>query len=112
MKTFTLTVGSKKYELSTSLRVAYVLQGMNNHKPYLEIFQNLDKMAIEQQIKFLYAAYSVAAKDAVVVDEDVFINECLDNLTLQEVLGAVQQLISGITGKSIDETVEAATPKN
>lgn len=111
MKTFTLVVGDKKYELSTSLRVAYVLQGMNNHKPYLEIFQNLDKMAIEQQIKFLYAAYSVAAKDAV-MDEDMFINECLDNLTLQEVLGAVQQLISGITGKSVDEAVEAATPKN
>lgn len=112
MKTFKLAVGKKKYELSTSLRVAYVLQGMNNHKPYLEIFQNLDKMAIEQQIKFLYAAYSVAAKDNAVVDEDVFINECLDNLTLQEVLGAVQQLISGITGKSIDEAAETATPKN
>lgn len=44
------------FELATNLKVAYKVQNYNNHKPYLQIFENLDKMYVEEQIDIIYAA--------------------------------------------------------
>lgn len=107
MKTITLKLGTKEYTLATTLRVAYVLQGMNNHKPYLDIFKEIDKLTLEKQVEFLYAAYTVAASTEVMSKEE-FLNECLDNLNLSEIMNCIMQIIAGITGKEISEASEVA----
>lgn len=114
MKTTTLTINNVDYTLATTLRVAYVLQGYNNHKPYLDIFQEIDKMPLEKQIEFLYAAYTVANGDQNMSKGD-FLNECLDNLNLGEIMDAIKMIIEGITGKKIEdiqaENAEAEVPE-
>ena len=105
MKTVILTIDGTDYKLATTLRVAYVLQGMNNHKPYLEIFQNVDKLPLEGQINFLYAAYTVACEDTPMTKE-VFLNLCLDNLDLGAIMDNIKSIIEGITGKKLVDTQE------
>ena len=100
MKTVALTIDGTDYKLATTLRVAYVLQGMNNHKPYLEIFQNVDKMPLEGQVNVLYAAYTVACEGAPMTKE-AFLNLCLDNLDLGEIMNNIKSIIEGITGKNL-----------
>ena len=102
MKTTTIVINNTEYSLATTLRVAYVLQGMNNHKPYLDIFQEIDKMTIEKQIEFLYAAYTVASTGETMSKSD-FLNLCLDNLDLSEIMKGIKSIIKGITGKDIDK---------
>lgn len=109
MKTIQLTIGETDYTLATSLRVAYVIQGMNNHKAYLDVFKEIDKMTIEKQVEFLYAAYSVAATDTPMPKND-FLNICLDNLDLSGVMGAIKQIIEGITGKTLKSLEEESVP--
>lgn len=114
MNTTTITIGTDTFTLSTSLRVAYVLQGMNNHRSYLEIFQEIDKMPLEKQIEFLYAAYSVAAP-ADAIDKATFLNLCLDNLNLADILTKIKEIISGITGRDLSDatlTEDAVQKKN
>ena len=115
MKIIELTIGTDTYPMATTLRVAYVLQGMNNHKPYLDIFQEIDKMTIEKQIEFLYAAYTVASTGETMSKSD-FLNLCLDNLDLSEIMEGIKNIIKGITGKDIDklsqQNAEDETTKN
>ena len=55
-----ITIGTTEYELATTLRVAYLVQGQNNHKSYVELFQEIDKMTLEQQVGIVYAAFVAA----------------------------------------------------
>ena len=106
-KTITMKAGDQLFELSTSLRVAYNLQEMNNHKSYLAIFQDIDKMPLENQIAILYTAY-VTANEAP-VDKKSFTDTVLDNNTLMDVMDYIKQVISGITGKEIKDDKESET---
>lgn len=111
MNTINVKIGEKEYTLATTLRVAYILQGMNNHKSYLDIFKEIDKLPLEKQIEFMYAAYTVATPEAISKDE--FLNICLDNLNLSDVMKYIKDIISGITGKNIDEKInEMQSQKN
>lgn len=107
MRTITLKLGTKEYPLATTLRVAYVLQGMNGHKPYLDIFKEIGTLTLEKQVEFLYAAYSVAATTEIMSKEE-FLNECLDNLTLAEIMKYISKIVEGITGKEISKNSEEA----
>lgn len=116
MKTITLTINGIDYKFATTLRVAYVLQGMNNHKPYLEIFQNIDKSPLEGQINILYAAYTVACEDVPMKKEE-FLNLCMDNLDLGILMDSIKNIIEGITGKELADAhkevvKEDSTEKN
>lgn len=108
MKSFTKIIGENEYTLATTLRVAYVLQGMNNHKSYLDIFQSIGEMAIEEQINVIYAAYMVGntTTDNNLITKDHFKNICLDNLDLTEMMDIIKTIIEGITGKKIQESTE------
>lgn len=97
-----MSVNGVEYPLATTLRVAYVLQGMHNHKSYMEIFQDLGTMPIEEQIGVIYAAYVVAC-DHEPMSKEEFKNLCLDNLTLTEIMGLIKSIIEGITGKKVEE---------
>lgn len=116
MKMFELHVGDNVYELATNLRVAYVLQGMNNHKSYLSIFQEIDKLPIEKQLEFLYAAYTVGSGSETILSKNDFINDCLDNLDLSQVMEAIKQVVMGITGQMMNEsspsTLDDSSSKN
>lgn len=111
MNTISVKIGDNEYILATTLRVAYILQGMNNHKSYLDIFKEIDKLTLEKQIEFMYAAYTVATPESISKEE--FLNVCLDNLNLSDIMKCIKDIISGITGKNIDEKItEPQSSKN
>lgn len=97
-------INGTEYELASTLRVAYKIQGQHNHKPYLEIFQNIDKMPIEQQIDIIYAALECSNPQAASsITRLGLLNYYLDNFTLKEVMNQLQGIIKGITGADDSE---------
>lgn len=95
-----IKINDKEFPLATNLRVAYKVQGQHNHKPYTAVFQSIGDMAIEEQIDILYAAFTVANPDmALTMTQKNFLNYCLDNFNLKEVMGMLTGVIKGITGQ-------------
>ena len=95
-----IKINDKEFPLATNLRVAYKVQGQHNHKPYTAVFQSIGDMAIEEQIDIIYAAFTVANPDmALTMTQKNFLNYCLDNFNLREVMGMLTGVIKGITGK-------------
>lgn len=95
----TTEVFGHTYGLSTTLRVAYMVQGQHNHKPYTEIFQNMGNMTIEQQIDVLYAAFKCANPfDAKSISAQQFRDYYLDHYNLHQVMDQLQAVIRGILG--------------
>lgn len=90
----------KTYDLATTLRVAYMVQGQHNHKPYTEIFQNMGNMTIEQQIDVLYASFKCANPfDAKSITTQQFRDYYLDHYNLHQVMDQLQAVIKGILGE-------------
>lgn len=90
------------YELATSLRVAYNIQGKHNHKPYSKVFAEIGDMPIERQIEILYAAFEI--KNPEVAKElqfKGFLNYCLDNYDLGAIMSYMEGVIEGIMGKEL-----------
>lgn len=101
----TTTINGTEYELSTKLKVAYMVQGCHNHKPYLEIFQDVAKMTLERQIEILFVAFQVANPEvAMTFNQKAFLNYYLENYNLKTVMSQLQSVIKGITGE--DEAPE------
>lgn len=99
MNVFT-TINGTEYELSTKLIVAYQIQGCHNHKPYLEIFQDVAKMTLERQIEILFVAFRVANPEvAKTFNQTAFLNYYLENFNLKQVMSQLQDVIRGITGE-------------
>lgn len=95
----TITLNDKKYELATTLRVAYQVQGQHNHAPYSEVFQNIGDMVLEDQVGILYCAFKVANPDeAKFILRTDFFNYYLDNYTLKQVMDQLEAVIKGIMG--------------
>lgn len=95
-----IKINDKEFPLATNLRVAYKVQSQHNHKPYTAVFQSIGDMAIEEQIDILYAAFTVANPDmALTMTQKNFLNYCLDNFNLKEVMKMLTGVIKGITGK-------------
>lgn len=101
MKTTSININGQSYTIATTLRVAYELQGMNNHKPYLDIFKEIEKMTIEKQIDFMYAGYKIA--NAMPMSQQEFRDMCLDNLDLMSIMNCIKSIIEGITGQKADK---------
>ena len=105
----TTIVNGKEYDLATTLRVAYLVQGQHNHKPYSEVFSGIGDMVLEDQIGILYCAFKVANPDeAKFIKREDFFNSYLDNFTLKEVMDQLEKVIKGIMGTE-DETEDAKT---
>ena len=93
----TTIVNGKEYDLATTLRVAYLVQGQHNHKPYSEVFSGIGDMVLEDQIGILYCAFKVANPDeAKFIKREDFFNSYLDNFTLKEVMDQLEKVIKGI----------------
>ena len=88
-----------EYELATTLRVAYKLQGYNNHKSYLEIFQNIGEMTLEKQIEILYTAFEVANPSEIDRwNKTTFLNCVLDNYNASQMLHLIEGVTTAIMG--------------
>lgn len=99
----TIVINDKEYELATTLRVAYNIQGQHNHKSYLEIFGEIDKMTLEQQIGIVYSAFQAANQEETkFIKANEFLNVFLDTYNLKELMDYVQSIIKGIMGEDFD----------
>lgn len=85
------------YPLATTLRVAYKVQGHNNHKPYSQVFSEIGDMTLEKQIEILFVAFQVANPEATMSQME-FMNYYLDHYNLKVMLDQVKEVIQGITG--------------
>ena len=104
----TIIFNEKEYNLATTLRVAYMVQGQHNHKPYTEVFQQIGNMTLEDQIAILYAAFACANKDeAKFITRQNFLDYYLDNYTLSDVMSQLQSVIEGITGQTLNDVEES-----
>lgn len=95
----TTTINGQEYELSTKLLVAYQVQGCHNHKPYLEIFQEVAKMPLERQIEILFVAFRIANPEvATTFNQQAFLSYYLENYNLTQMMAQLKAVIQGITG--------------
>lgn len=109
MSTPKVTINGTEYELSTKLRVAYKVQGQNAHKPYSEVFSQLDGMTIEKQVEILYAAFEVAnPEQSKVITFQKFLDWYLDNSDVSNIMEQLQDVIGGILGKDLKAEAETA----
>ncbi len=105
----TFTLDGKTYSLATNMRVAYEIQNCNNHTSYKDVFSRIGDMTIEEQIQIVYCAYSVANKNAdIKLSEKQFLHTYLDDVdqNLNSLMTTIKAIVSGIMGKSLDETGE------
>lgn len=101
-----ITYNGAEYELSTKLRVAFQIQNRFNHKPYAQLFQSIDSMGIEEQIRMLYISFNLANPN--VLSEIEFQNYILDNWGIAQVTETVAHLVEAImfNGLSDEEVAE------
>lgn len=101
MKNPEIVIKGVTYPLATTLRVAYKIQGMNDHKPYLELFQDLPNMPVEKQVEFIYAAFECANPGKFTVVE---FSDCLmDTMNVSDMLDTLRAITNGIMGVDEDE---------
>ena len=117
-----ITINGTEYPMATTLRVAYLVQGQHNHKPYSEVFQNIGNMSIEDQIGILYCSFSCANPDkSKTMDRLTFQNALLDSpdMTLSKIMKLITELIKSIMGDDLpkdiedvsEDTEDVATPR-
>ena len=103
-----LIMWGREFEMSTTLRVAYEVQGQHNHKPYAEIFKDMGEAPVEDQIGVIYASFLCAnreyAKDQGITRK-VFTEAYLDTYNLKALMDHLKELIDGIFG-GIEEEEE------
>lgn len=103
----TIDINDKTYDLATTLRVAYIIQGQNNHRSYIELFSEIDSMTLEQQIGIVYAAFKAAnPDDATFIKPNTFLDYFLDAYNLGELMDYVTKIIEGIMGKKLKDVQE------
>lgn len=101
MKNPEIVIKGATYPLSTTLRVAYKIQGMNDHKPYLELFQDLPNLPVEKQIEFIYAAFECANPGKFTAGE--FSDYLMDTMNVSSMLDTLRAITNGIMGVSDEE---------
>ena len=99
----------QEYEVSTTLRVAFTIQNRFNHKPYMQIFQDIQNMMLEEQVRMLFVAFDL--KNPNVATEKQFLDEVLDNWNLNMITRKVAELVEAITFNGMSEE-EIAEVKN
>ena len=106
-----VVLGGETYELATTLRVAYRVQGQNNHKPYSEVFASIGDMPLEDQVGILYEAFWCAnPAERTHYTRQQFLEEYLDRYNVKQMMLQLKAVIQGIMGIKDDE-VENANPQ-
>ncbi len=100
----TVQINGVDYPLDTTLRVAYKVQGMNNHQPYSKVFEELGDMLLEKQIEILYVAFQIANPEfAREFTQSMFFNYYLEHFNLKEVMAQLKSVVQGVLGESDEE---------
>lgn len=106
----TVQINGTEYTLDTTLRVAYQVQGMNNHRPYSKVFEELGDMTLEKQIEILYVAFKVANPEiAQTFTQMMFFNYYLEHFNLKEVMAQLKAVIKGVLGEDDEDEPEENT---
>lgn len=104
MNRLSITINDREYQLATTLRVAFKVQGMHGHKPYIEIFQSMSDMPVEQQIGIIWAAFEVQNPDeAKAITQIGFQNYVLDHLILKDLMEILQSISAAMMGEDKDQ---------
>lgn len=104
MNNLSIVFQGQAYPLATTLRVAFMVQGQNDHKPYAEIFKDVGTMPVEKQIDIVYAAVVCANKDfAKACTAQSFRDYYLDNYNLKDLLAHLEAVVKGIMGEAPEE---------
>ena len=115
----TINIKGTEYDMATTLRVAYKVQGQHNHEPYSKVFEKIGDMTVEQQLGILYCSFECANPEVAKQFTQIeFINYCLDNMNLKDMLDKLKELVQGIMGTDGTEpsqeptagTADEATP--
>lgn len=99
-----IIVDGKSYELADTMRVLYELRDITKAKNIREAMASLTSLDVDGQIKLLYIAYKIKAKDAAMSEED-FTNMLLDNCGVFAIVDAASNLIEALmySGMSPEE---------
>lgn len=109
----TTVINNTEFELSTSLRVAYNIQGCHNHKPYAEVFKNIGEMHLEQQLEILFEAFKIANPEvALTFNKKAFQEYYLDHFKLKQVMDQLQGVVQGIMGEDTEAEQEPTEQGN
>lgn len=107
----TININGNTFEMATTLRVAYKVQGQHNHEPYAKVFENIGNMTVEDQLGILYCSFACANPEySKTYSQLDFTNYCLDHMNLAEMLEKLKELIEGIMGTKIDEPATEQVP--
>lgn len=87
----TIDYKGNSYVLATSLRVAYRLQQVHNHKPYTEIFSEFSKLTLERQIELLWISMEIGNPGVAELKE--FTDYVLDNWGMDKLNEAIGNLM-------------------
>ncbi len=111
-----IVIEGTEYNLATTLRVAFNVQGQHNHKPYTEVFKDIGNMNVQDQIGIVYAAFTCAnpgvvnfktGKSEPTISRKSFEDYFLDNYNLKDLMDKLQEIIQGIMGTEVDENAPA-----
>ena len=102
----TTTIHGTEYQLATTLRVAYKVQGQHNHKAYSKVFSEMGDMTLEDQIGILFCAFQIANPE-VKMSQMEFLNYYLDNFNMKTVLNQLKAVIQEIMGVDDEEAAAA-----
>lgn len=106
-------INGTEYPLDSTLRVAYKVQGANDHKPYSKIFSEMGDMTLEKQIEILWLAFQIANPDvAKTMGQMNFLNYYLEHFTLKEVMNQLQAVIKNVLGEDDEEQPTDAVAGN
>ena len=101
------TIDGVEYPLDTTLRVAFQVQGANEHRAYSKVFAEIGDMLLEKQIEILYLAFKIANPEAAkTFNQMQFLNYYLEHFTLREIMGQLEAVIQGVLGKEDEGTSE------
>ena len=94
-----VNINGIEYPLDTTLRVAYRIQGANDHKPYSKVFSEIGDMLLEKQIEILYLAFQIANPEAAkTFNQQQFLAYYLEHFTLKEVMAQLEGVVKAILG--------------
>ena len=99
-----MKLGGEVLELDTSLRVAYKVQGQHNKKAYGEVFANVPRLPLEEQIGILYTAYSVTHDGKPPLGKQEFFDAVLKEYGVVKMTKLLSDLVEGIMCAGMDET--------
>ena len=109
MVSISTEINGTSYELATTLRVAYEVQGKHNHESYMKIFRQIGEMTLEEQIDIIYVAFKIANKEvAKTFSSAMFREYYLDHYTVSDITEQLNHIIAGILGKDLDDIKDDA----